>query len=135
MQTQQAIGSPWRRHDGGDRPAPLTPDVSHCQINKEDVLTRRDNGVREHELQSKRDVEEAEGLSPRDDSAPAAVKRLYPSASRMSIGALCRLIPGHKRQLAHSQPIINSVCTPGRHAHMAERKHQDSAVLMESTAA
>lgn len=81
------------------------------------------------------DVEEVEGISPRDDSAPVAVKRLYHSASCVSIGALCRLIPGHKRQLAHSQPIINSVCTPGRHAHMAECKHPDSAPVMESAGA
>lgn len=70
--------------------------------------------------------------SPRDDSALVAVKRLYHCASFTSIGALCRLIPGHKRQLALSQPIINSVCTPGRHAHMAECKHIDSARVMES---
>lgn len=131
MQTERAIGSLRRRHDCRDLPAPLISDVSHWQINEEDVLTWRDNRVREHE----RDVQEVEGISPRDDSAPVAVKRLYHSASRMSMGALCCLIRGHKRQLAHSQPIINSVCTPGRHAHMAECKHPGSALVMESSAA
>lgn len=116
-----------------DLPAPLISNVS--RVNEDDVPAWRDSGVREHELQPERDVQEVEGIGPRDDSAPVAVTRLYHSASCASIGALCRLIPGHKRQLAHSQPIINSVCTPGRHAHMAECKHPGSAPLMESTGA
>lgn len=74
MQMEQAIASLSNRHRSLDLPAPLILAVSYCCIDKEHVLTRRDNGVRENELQSKwvGGVGWGGGAGLRDDSALAA---------------------------------------------------------------